>query len=161
VSVVTPWALRVRRAWHCAAHAVSAEDTATRSRTARRWPARPRGAARAGIVIAAIVAAALLAGLLACLAMRARRGAAAKKGPANGGFAPPEPSDAGKPAAGQANPFGKEQHWTSDSDTSSLAKGGRRGATWGAPRWAAPGRTQLQAAGAGLVAANAGLPLHT
>jgi hypothetical protein len=154
---------------HRAAHAVSADDTASRSRIVRRSPrsapcavlSAERGAACAGIVIAALVAAALLAGLLACLAMRARRGAAAKKGPATGGFAPPEPSDAGKPAAGQANPFGKEQHWTSDSDTSSLAKGGRRGATWGAPRWAAPGRTQLQAAGAGLVAANAGLPLHT
>ena len=168
MSVVTPWALRVRRAWHCAAHAVSAEDTATRSRTARRWPcldAAPhaalsaeRGAARAGSVLAALVAAALLAGLLACLAMRARRGAAATKGPANGGFAPPEPSDAGKPAAGQANPFGKEQHWTSDSDTSSLAKGGHRGATWGAPRRAALVRAQLPAAGPGRVAADMDVP---
>ncbi len=120
-----------------------------------------RGAARAGIVIAAIVAAALLARLLACFAMRARRGAAAKKGPATGGFAPPEPSDAGKPAAGQANPFGKEQHWTSDSDTSSLAKGGHRGATWGAPRWAALVRAQLQAAGAGLVSAVTEVPWRT
>lgn len=86
-----------------------------------------------GIVIGCVAALALLAALIAFLSMRARRRGTA--GPATSGYSPPEPSDMGKPATAQANPFGKNQHWSSDvessSDASGMQKGGHRGATWG------------------------------